>query len=153
MMDILRCLLLPIQDKILIVPYSAVAEVISYEDIKVLTKSDNWIVGEFSWRGIQAPLICLERQDKPDFQWEPNKMLHVAILNRSTESPGPDFIGLLLQGLPSMNRFKRSDIQAVSPSDKLYLSQEVSVREKTVFIPNLNWIHDNLAEFHPTLTS
>lgn len=144
MMELLRCLFLPMLGKTLIVPYSAVAEVLPYKGEENKSLTSNTLPARWNWRGIEIPIIYLEKQADKDLKNTSPASLHIAILNRCLASEGPDFIGILLQSLPSMSRCKRADIQAVSASDKPYLSGEVTVKGKAAFIPNLTWIWKNL---------
>lgn len=140
-MEILRCLLLPIYGKTLIVPYSALAEVITFPKTISYVESKSCVIGEFEWRGFTVPLLCLEAKDKEgSFKQTPN--LHVAILNRMNEGNYPDFIGIVLQTVPVMNRYKRADMEFVRESKEPYLLMEVKVRDKMAFIPNITWIEE-----------
>lgn len=145
-MEILRCLLLPISGKTLIVPYAAVAEVVALTEAESFSKSNDWILGEFNWRNLKIPLVSLEMTEEASkFIIKPN--LHVAIFNRISEAGLPDFIGVVLQNLPVMHRIKRSDVVYVAKAKQPYLIMEVKAREKAAFIPNIPWIEEKLAKF------
>lgn len=143
-MEILRCLLLPIYGKTLMVPYSAVAEVVALPDISPYSQSKNWVLGKFNWRDFTIPLVCLEMNEKESsLNSKPN--MHVAILNRMLEGDSyPDFIGILLQTIPVMKRFKRSDVTFVAKASDPYLLMEVKARDKPAYIPNIEWIDEKL---------
>ncbi len=123
MKEFLRCLLLPVDTKMWLLPYSAVAEVIETE-----LKDD---LPNISWRGIEVPLIKLKEHINV-----PHKK-SIAILNRSAEK-AKDFSGLVLNGVPSMQRFKRSDIEWVANANEPYTLMEVKIRDQLAFIPNLD---------------
>jgi len=198
-MEILRCLLLPIYGKTLMVPYASVAEIVAFTAAESFSKSKNWILGEFGWRGLNIPLVCLEMypgktdersanqtnqanqasQKNQANQVSKGKMseksvngkkvherqtneqalsfivkptLHVAVFNRMLEGDsGPDFMGVVLQGLPMMHRYKHSDVVFVGKASQPYLMMEVKVREKPAFIPNILWIEEKLSHFQGTL--
>ncbi len=143
-MEILRCLLLPIYGKSLLVPYAAVAEVVALSEVTPYAQSKNWILGEFKWRDLTIPLVCLEMNEKDvSLNIKPN--MHVAVFNRMLEGEGyPDFVGVLLQTVPVMKRFKRSDVTFVAKAADPYLLMEVKVRDKPAFIPNIRWIDEKL---------
>jgi chemosensory pili system protein ChpC len=144
MIDVIRCLLLSMYDKTLILPYSAVAEVIPFENAKTFANTTGWILGTIEWRQLNIPLISLEDIDRTASSFLEPSRLHIAILNRILEGKGPDFIGLVLQSIPKISRFKRSDIQYLGTSDRAQLSMAVSVRGQPAFIPNLQWIEENI---------
>lgn len=145
-MEILRCLMLPIYGKTLIVPYSAVAEVVVFSEAEVFSKSKTWILGEFNWRSFNIPLVCLEMLDE-NTALNMKPYLHVAVFNRMLEGNYPDFIGVVLQGVPIMGRYKHSDIEFVANAKEPYLLMEVKVRGKAAFIPNLAFMDEKLANF------
>lgn len=144
-MEILRCLLLPIYGKTLILPYSALAEVITFPKTISYLESKSSVIGEFEWRGFRVPLLCLEANDK-DVSFNMTSNLHVAILNRMNEGNYPDFIGIVLQTVPVMNRYKNADIEFVREAKEPYLLMEVKVRDKMAFIPNIAWIEERLTK-------
>lgn len=123
MKEFLRCLLLPVDTKIWLLPYSAVAEVIEMEF--------NDDLANINWRGIEVPLLKLKEQINL-----PTKK-NIAILNRYAEK-AKDFYGLILSGVPSMQRFKRSDIEWLASANEPYTLMEVKIRDQTAFIPNLD---------------
>lgn len=147
-MEILRCLQLPIQEKTLMVPYAAVAEIVVFENPKAFAETKNWSLGPFQWRGLEIPLICLEMQGgASSFSAKKNfENLHVAVFNRMSELNAPDFMGIVLQGLPVMTRYKRADLEYVGPGDKPYLAMEIKVRGKSAFIPNISSIEETVAK-------
>lgn len=169
-MDFLRCLLLPIYQKTLIVPYAAVAEVVvlTGKGLKFFPKSNSWLLGEFKWRDLNIPLVCLEMNDQenqqrheqvkqqinqqivnqqknePAFSTNGKPNLHIAIFNRMMDTGSIDFLGVLLQDLPVMYRCKQSDLVFIAKASNPYLIMEVKVREKSAFIPDILWIEERL---------
>ena len=131
MKEFLRCLLLPIRHTILLVPYSAVAEIVEV-DVKAIgdPKPEHLM-----WRGIEVPLVDLE---KPESREQINRRhVNIAILNRLTDLSPADFVGLVLYGLPTMHRYKRSDIEWIGEATEPYGLMEVEARAQKVLIPNL----------------
>ncbi len=122
MKEFLRCLLLPVDTKIWVLPYSAVAEVVEMdldEDMEKIT-----------WRGIELPVIKIKQNsDLP-------RTKNIAILNRCAEN-AKDFCGLRLSGVPTMQRFKRSDIEWVGNGNAPQILMEVKIRDQSALIPNL----------------
>src|SRR5262245_39172382 len=142
-MESIPCLMLPIQNQTLMLPYNAVVEVVTLQNSPPFFSSKEWILGSFLWRGLMIPLMCLERVAGVERKIETNSSLLVAVLNRSSENV-PDFIGLVLQGYPTMNRFTKSEVEWVSQSQIPYLLMEVLAKKETAYIPNLSWIEENV---------
>jgi chemotaxis signal transduction protein len=146
-MEILRCLLLPIYDKTLIVPYAAVAEVVTLTEaeVKKYSESKDW-VGEYNWRGLNIPLVRLEMYQAKKNSSSSKSNLHIAVINRMLEGNYPDFVGIVLQSVPVMHRYKPADLEFVAKTKDPYLLMEVKVRGQTAFIPNIPWMADNLTQ-------
>jgi chemosensory pili system protein ChpC len=141
-MERIPCLLLPIQNRTLMLPYNTVAEVVTFQNPEQFHFSQEWL-GSFLWHGLTIPLICLERINQIQKSTDVNSSLFIAVLNRSSEH-APDFIGLILQGYPKMDRFSKSEVEWVSHSQDPYLLMEVLAKKKAAFIPNLSWIEETI---------
>ena len=55
-----RCMLLPLSSINLLVPNSAVAEIIGYSTPMALSDSSEWFPGVVLWRGVYVPVVSLE---------------------------------------------------------------------------------------------
>lgn len=144
-MEILQCLLLPIQNRTLMVPYNAVVEVISLQDPQKIFSSSNWILGDYIWRGLSIPLISLESINQIQETAKISESVNIAILNRVSEQ-SPDFMGIVLQALPKMEYFMKSDITWVSQCKEPFLVMEILAKNKTAFILNISWIEETVVK-------
>lgn len=129
MKEFLRCLLLPVAKETLLLPYSAVAEVVERE----LTENEEG-VKDIVWRGLTIPLIHL---DESECKFNKNAKRDIAILNRFSEKSKVDFVGIVLCGVPSIHRYKRGDIEWVGHAKEPYGLMEVAVRDQKAIIPKL----------------
>jgi chemosensory pili system protein ChpC len=144
----LPCLLLPVQEKNLVLPMAAVAEIIAYEEPIALPDVPNWFLGLLTWRGIQIPLTRLEKMDsylawdstvaqKSDTQ---NKA-QIAIINRITksENTGYPFFAIVLKNTPKLFRLSQTMIETESQPQAadFRFVLTVKVGEEISFVPNL----------------
>jgi chemotaxis signal transduction protein len=130
MKEFLRCLLLPLAEETLLLPYSAVAEVVERD----LTENEKGLK-DIVWRGLTIPLIYLDESE-----CKLNKSVtkrDIAILNRFSEKSKVDFVGIVLCGVPSMHRYKRNDIEWIGNATRPYGLMEVAVRNQKAIIPRL----------------
>src|SRR5438552_2715900 len=114
----LPCLLLPMQEKNLILPSAAIAEIISFEKTKPIPDVPKWLIGILSWRGIHIPLTHLDQMGSPT-AWngpkeikavEPSQKLYIAIINRIQKFQGNDaekgnqysFLSIALKSVPKL---------------------------------------------------
>lgn len=146
-MDILRCLLLSVHNKTLLLPYAAIAEVVSFEEVLPNKKGHKWILGEMEWRGLNIPLFSLESMiegKKQDFIKGSDK--RVAVLNRIGDYKF-DFMGMMVQGIPRMTRVRKTDLKESKKADAPFL-MELMVRDSKVFIPDLETIQKNVEKIY-----
>lgn len=142
-MEILRCLLLPIEGNHLILPYAAIAEVVSFEEPKAIPKAPTWLLGNIPWRKLEIPLLCLEKMGDSSIQLQhPN--IHVAVVNRMSEKDKFDFFGVLLKSIPRMLRARSTDFKYLEKGKKEYELMSVELRQEKMMIPNMKWIEESL---------
>ena len=56
-----RCMLLPLTSLNLLVPNSAVAEIISYSSPRPLANCSDWFAGVVLWRSVYVPVVAVEQ--------------------------------------------------------------------------------------------
>ena len=152
MIEFLRCLLLSVDHASLLLPYSSIAEVISYQKPNKVDGFPEWLPGMIAWRGLQVPLIYFTTLTDTNQKLTNSHPQHIAILNRLFDTSDLSFIGLVVNKMPKMLRFKRSDITYTNhPNGQPYLLGEVMVREQNALIPNIPWIEKKTIEAIATI--
>jgi hypothetical protein len=145
MKEFLRCLLLPLENKTLIVPYSAIAEIIAYDKVEINKRTSESKREELTWRGLKIPVISLfpfAKTKKPPLASAVKNQanLYIAVFNRIDPLAAVDFVAVILHAVPIMQRYKRQDFKFVNQPLEPYLLMEVQVRQQTAFIPNIQWL-------------
>jgi len=159
MSEILPCLLLPLPDGKIVLPTSAVAEIIAYEKPETIADIPGWLLGILTWRGIHIPLVCLEKMEN-FLSWnksieeaipEKTALYSVAIINRVDKkiSNHPDepshqypFFSILLKGVPKLYRVAKDGIKLVAEQpqgDKRFIL-EARVQNDNACIPDLPYL-------------
>jgi len=150
------CLMLPLHQKNILLPSSAVAEIMGYEEPKQIADVPQWLLGLLTWRGVPIPLAHLEKMDSP-LAWNTGhqtiddkqaQKYHIAVINRSKKivsdhqgknaNPYP-FFAILVEGVPKLHHVYESAIRMVTrfpPEDKRFL-MEVKVQNDCALIPRL----------------
>ena len=151
----LPSLLLPLEGRTLLLPSSAIAEIIPFEKPKPIPDIPRWLVGILTWRAIHIPLLYLEKME-PKVVWgeeenkqgeTPDPKAHIAILNRATKLQGEGqnlpsnrypFFSIVLKNVPKLHRLNEGGVKLVSviEDDPRYL-MEVKIQEDYAYIPNL----------------
>lgn len=138
----LRCLLLPIRDQTLLLPYAAVAEIIPLIPSIPITSiiPPPWILGVVEWRGVQVPLLCLENMMKEELEMVLSPRAQIAIVNRLYDESKHDFFAILLRDIPHFEKVKEEDLVLAAHTDEPHMLLELVFKGQQVFIPNLPWL-------------
>lgn len=168
MSTVLPCLILPIRENTLILPSSAVAEIVAYEKPKEVVDAPEWLEGIFMWRGINIPLTHLEKISPPSDwnstykkQEKESKRRYVAVLNRfhKPQETGDEkrdrypFFGIILQEVPKLQRVVEENIKIVTqfPKENTRYLMEVKTQGEYVLIPNLESLWNMIDALPPRL--
>ncbi len=155
-MDMLRCLLLPVQDKTLILPYAAITEVIEFSEPTPIPNAPAWLLGKIDWRGLQIPLMSLDgminelksgnkSDTKTSFTFKKEQNTRIAIFNRIKQYPF-DFLGVVLQGIPRMSRVRKPDLKDQNKAEIPFIIS-ANLRDTVVHIPDLGLIEDRVSKY------
>lgn len=152
----LPCLLLPLHRKNILLPSSAVAEIIPYEAAKQIVDAPKWLLGILTWRGVPVPLAHLETMDS-HLAWnflrqEDDKIdtrkYYIAVINRTKKMSAEaqaqalnhyPFFAVLVESAPKLHRVFESAIKIVTQcktEDTRFL-MEVKIHNECALIPHL----------------
>ena len=133
-------MLLPLSSINLLVPNSAVAEVVGYSTPKTLPDCSEWFPGVVLWRGVYVPVVSLEEMCLLDTAIVGPRSRVAIIYNpeRDTELP---YLGIHIQDIPRAY-LAESDKMESGSDDGLgqYLLSNVDEDHFARAIPNLDSI-------------
>ena len=144
----IRGVLLPLQDGQLLLPNAAVCEVVSYRAPDTSApKGADWLLGTFSWRNNDLPLISFETL----MGREPGEVGHrarVAICNTLNGDESLPYIGILLHSAPHLIRVTEDVIAPVNGDDapSEVVASQVVVNGVNALIPDLDVLELMLSE-------
>jgi len=145
--DQIKCLMLPQQGRPVIVPNSAVAEIITQQDVRPVEASPDWLLGTGEWRGTRIPLLaldrlCGERAAAP----EPTGRFVVLFGLASGSAPG--FYGVRIDALPRTQTVTRESLRPAEgePHPSEHVRQRAVLDgERECLIPDFEAIGATLA--------
>lgn len=144
---VVRSQLIPLHDMRLVLPNTAIAEVIAFHKPEAIEDSPAWLLGLFSWRGVKIPLISYEtavQEQNPEM----HRRSRVVVLNSLTGSEDTPFYGLLVQGIPRLMGLDNSNILDApdSTTEHDFMLRRVLVEGHPAIIPNQKAIESALQD-------
>jgi chemosensory pili system protein ChpC len=134
----LRTIMAPLREGHVLLPNSAVAEILAYSRPEPFKKAPAWLLGELAWRGWQVPVISYEQLIEESDGNVVTPKARILIIKTLGESTQVNYIGLVIQGLPKLKKVSAESLFE-EQTDELPkpLFSKVSVDELQAFIPEL----------------
>ncbi len=144
----IRCMLLPLSSINLLIPNSAVAEVIGYFTPTALADSSRWFPGVVMWRGVHVPVISIEEMCSIDAQIVGARSRIAIIYNPEKDAELP-YLGIHIQDIPRAYLAEPDKMESGSNHGlSQYLLSNFDDEKLARFIPNLdNIIADLKVEY------
>lgn len=142
-----RSQIIPIGGGHLVLPNTAVAEVINYSEPAPIAEGPEWLLGLLSWRERDVPLLSFEvmcGQPKPPVPVRAK----IVVLNALGGNPDLNFFAVLVQGIPQLANIDESRIAAMdyTPEADSAILSRVVVDGETAVIPDLDGIEQRLLD-------
>ena len=141
-------LLVELAEQTLLLPMSAVAEVV--REVSPIQADDlpDWMYGWLNWRNMEIPLCSYEKltgQPKPEL---PNPA-HAVVLNTLSGGDELPFIALLIQNFPSPIRLAEDDkLEVVEEGSGTHIGAllHVTIEDQTAVIPDLEQLEQQILQ-------
>jgi chemosensory pili system protein ChpC len=142
-------MLLPLSELNLLIPNSAVAEIIGYSTPRALSGSSDWFAGVVMWRGVYVPVVAVEQMcNIASAGFGPRTRIAI-IYNPEKDSELP-YIGIHMQDIPRAYLADDSTESGSSEGLSEYLLTRVDDEQLTRVIPDLDKIIADLKlEYNP----
>jgi chemosensory pili system protein ChpC len=138
----LRCLVAPTAQGDLVLPTSAVAEVVAHGgEARIRKGSPEWLMGDLKWRDLRVPLIDLGAQAHMPAPAAGTRRPHPYALICFTPSGNQalPYIAFLVAGLPRQARIHREDlVPATNPTARPFLLYALELQGRPAWIPDLD---------------
>lgn len=143
----IRSALIPIEGEQLLLPNTAVAEVIGYVSPEPIAYAPEWLLGQLYWRHRNIPLVALASAfGEP--QETRGKRARVAVLNTLNGNTDLPFIAILISATPRLVRATDDQLRhrpAYDDDSELVLAR-VGVAGEEAIIPNLDKLESRVLE-------
>ncbi len=139
-----RCMLLPMSSINLVVPNSAVAEIIGYSEPGRLEGSSDWFLGVVLWRGVYVPVISVEQMCQID-SVHVGPRSRIGIIYNPEKDDDLPYIGLHMQDIPRAYLAESDKMEAGSDDDiEKYLLSRLDDDQYARAIPDFDTIAADL---------
>ncbi|MDM8564613.1 chemotaxis protein CheW [Candidatus Halobeggiatoa sp. HSG11] len=143
--NFVRCLLIPLGDKQILLPSAVIAEVYPYQEPKPIAKQPDWLLGIFEWRNQQVPLITIEKflstiKDS-------SKKCRSVILYGLESNKSMPFYALTATDIPKPLLIKEEDLTTPSFKPNKNYVFNIMYDGQTIWLPNLTNIENMLRSF------
>ncbi|MGI9277379.1 MAG: chemotaxis protein CheW [Endozoicomonas sp.] len=138
-------LLIPMQQKPLLVPEACIAEIVDYRRPVPGQLKASWCLGNIGWRGLEIPLISFEKLNQGRFA-DFSATARIAIMNNTSGNPEMPFYAVVIQGLPQPIPATVDDVKSATADAGPAEMARVLVREIPAAIPNLSLVEQELAK-------
>lgn len=143
-MTAIRCMQLPLLNMQLLLPNSAVAEIIGYSVPEDRGENSGWFHGLIPWRGVKVPVISVEHMCQMETV-EAGARTRIAVVYNPRIDDALPYLGLILQDIPRAYLAEEERLSgAIVNADCKYLLSRVDVMIEQLGIPNLDAMADDL---------
>lgn len=139
-------LLVPLQNKSLLVPNVLIAEVVPLAQTEDVENAPPWLIGFFEWRGERVPLMSFEIANS-QVMGRNHDSARIAVLNSVTGQSGYRFFALLVQGIPRMIRLTDQEVRE-DKNTGTSQAEEMAVITQLgkAMIPNMQYLESLLVK-------
>lgn len=142
----IRCMLIPVRQGRLLLPSSAVAEVIGYRTPDAHEKQPDWMQGTVNWHQRDIPVIDFERLiGRAEIGAGIRQRITVCYsIGGASEWP---LMGILAQGIPRLLHVNEAAIQVASgeSAGAKPIRMTLSVAGENLIVPDLEYLQAGLA--------
>ena len=142
--DELRGVLLPVGSRLLLLPNSAVAEVIGYQEPSAGDSDPDWMLGSIEWRGRPLPVISFElAMGRPQSELG-SQRARIAVLNTLSGNRSLPYIGVYTLGISRLARVTADNLSEESEEeqDSPLILESVRINEQQAWIPDMDKLEE-----------
>ncbi len=143
----IKCVVLKINEDELLLPNTAVAEIVPIRNIINVANKPDWMLGYLDWRGNSVPLVSFESLGGVRMPSLASGNVKAAVLFSISEDKDFPFVSILMQDAPSVVNVRESDMvdnnEAISHPA---ITQRVMLGDNVYSIMDLNRLEDNIKQ-------
>ncbi|PCH83237.1 MAG: hypothetical protein COB89_01620 [Piscirickettsiaceae bacterium] len=149
----IRSVLLPLTSDTLLLPHSALVEIIPERDIRPVDNAPDWVLGEIEWNNEVLPLLSLEvaiGSEKPDMP-KRSRLIVLAFLSDHSQYK---YLAIRATGVPRLVQLEPDSLtlKETHGISSKFIDFYGTLNGKTVIVPNMLELEANItAAVRPVL--
>jgi len=146
----IRSLLITLQNVVLLLPNTAVVEILPQAELTPLDNVPQWLLGVFTWRSFKLPLLSFE--GLADGLIVPSPYIGpIAVVNRISAASTQPFFAILMGKYPRLKSIEEQDLTEVFMPEQPWYLRQVTLEHETVCIPNFSGVELALEPYQKLL--
>lgn len=134
-----KCVLLTVNEDLLVMPNAAIAEIIPIVNIINVANKPNWMLGYLDWRGNSVPLVSFEALGGVRMPSLASGNVKAAVMYSISDDKSFPFMSILVQGAPKViNVDVKSAIENKQPINHPAIEQKVMLQDNDASIVDLD---------------
>lgn len=141
----LRCQLLPLKGEQLLVPSTAIAEIVRFSTPEPVADTPPWMLGRVEWRDRSIAVVSFEAACDAEVPVD-GRQAKIVVLNAPGGYAQLDFFGLVVQEMPKLLQVSEDNLAVIEHETELHplMHCHVIVDGKTAVIPDLDVLEEKL---------
>ena len=146
--DSIRCMLVPLQDKLLLIPNTTVVEVIQLPSTTTAEHVPDYWVGYCSWRSQQLPVIDLDGLLERRAANSQNAS-HLCILKGINDPEALTLYALPCYAPPQLISISTDTLESVTETEHDWLYGQIKIGSKIALIPDVDTLETIIISRRP----
>jgi chemosensory pili system protein ChpC len=134
-----RCLLIPTDGETLLLPLTAMAEVVDISHLQAMEDTPPWLLGQIEWNNRQVPVFSFTALINGKDVGALTARSKIMVLKSLSESARVPYLGLLLGNLPRPVVVTEDTLVSTGDEKKsLGVFSRITIEEQEAIIPDLD---------------
>jgi chemosensory pili system protein ChpC len=135
----IRCLLIPADGETLLLPMTAMAEVVDITQLQAIEDAPPWLLGQIEWESRQVPVFSFSALINGKDVGTLSARSKIMVLKSLSESTRVPYLGLLLNDLPRPVTVKEDTLVSTGDEKKsLGVYSRITIEEQDAIVPDLD---------------
>lgn len=137
----IRSVLLPLADSQLVLPNTAVAEIVAYREPSPIAHTPGWLLGTVEWRHVRVPLVSFE-VIYGSVAIPPVRNARIVVCNTLNGNGSVPYIGFVTANIPRLIRIDSDSLTVgnVDAESNAGVLRQVEIYGEGAIIPDLDML-------------